>query len=98
MSPVAPRTVGLAVAITASLAAAAGLAAGSLLRPFGRRRSPRRAEFGIHKVPARPPLWDARPATGPILAVPDLRDVSPVPPEDNHAPPTPPRGMTAQRR
>lgn len=84
MSPVAPRTVGLVVALAASVAAAAGLAAGALLRPF--TRPPARANgFGIHRVPARPPLWDARPSTGPMRAVGDPRDAAPVPPENNHA-------------
>lgn len=86
MSPVAPRTVGLAVALAASVAAAAGITLGALTRPFARRKATRTPQFGIHRVPARPPLWDARPSTGPILAVPDLRDVAPVPPENNHAP------------
>ena len=86
MSPVAPRTVGLAVALTASLAAAVGLAVGALTRPLGRRPEPRPGRSGIHNVPPRPPLWDAHPRSGPIIATPDLRDVSPVPPENNHAP------------
>ncbi len=86
MSPVAPRTVGLAVALAASLAATAGLVVGALARPFPPRRPTRTAEFGIHRVPSRPPLWDAHPATGPVLAVPDLHDIPPVPPQDNHAP------------
>ena len=98
MSPVAPRSVGLAVAVAASVAAAAGIVVGALLTPITRRPAPVRSrEFGIHKVPARPRLWDSHPATGPIIAVPDLRDVAPVPPENNHAPATPPAGIPAQR-
>ncbi|MGV3714240.1 hypothetical protein [Pseudolysinimonas sp.] len=86
MSPVAPRTVGLAVAVTASLAAAAGLVVGAVTRPPARRPRTRSGEFGIRNVPARPPLWDARPTTGPILTVPGFRDASVVGPENNHAP------------
>jgi hypothetical protein len=86
MSPVAPRTVGLAVAVAASLAAAAGLVVGAVTRPASRRTRARSGEFGIHKVPARPPLWDARPSTGPILTVPGFREAATVGPEDKHAP------------
>ena len=86
MTPVAPRTVGLAVAVAASLAAAAGLAVGALARPFHRPARPRSGEFGIHNVPRRPPLWDAHPAARPTDAIPDVHEVSPVPAHDNHAP------------
>lgn len=88
MSPVAPRTVGLAVAVAASLAAAAGLVVGTVTRPVARRsRSRSRSgEFGIHNVPARPRLWDAHPSTGPILTVPGFREAAAVGPEDKHAP------------
>ena len=85
MSPVAPRTVGIAVVLSASLAAAVGLVVGTFTRPLARRaaRAPR---FGIHQVPARPALWDARPTGTRPTAVPDPRDTAPVPPENNHAP------------
>jgi hypothetical protein len=84
MSPIAPRSVGLVVALTASVAAAAGLVAGALLRPFTPRRPARSGEYGIRNVPSRPPLWDARPGAGAVLTVPGLHEASAVPPEDRH--------------
>jgi len=84
MSHVARRSVGL-IAL-ASVAAAAGVAVGALAAPLTRRRATGERAFGIHRVPARPALWDARPSTGPLVAIPAPRDVSPVPPESNHAP------------
>jgi hypothetical protein len=87
------RAIGVTVAIAASLTAALAVAIGS------RRQRPAAPpvhvpELGIGSVPERPPLWRSKggPATGPI----SLSAVSPVPPENPHAPPTPPYGIPRQ--
>jgi hypothetical protein len=87
------RAIGVTAAIAASLTAALAVAIGTHRR---RPASPvtRVPELGIGSVPDRPPLWRSRggPATGPI----SLTAVSPVPPENPHAPPTPPYGVPRQ--
>jgi hypothetical protein len=88
------RAVGLTVIITAPLAAAATWGVGRL-----RRRPARRialvAEYGIRNVPATPPLWRqaARPHAGDLVG---YDAVAAVPPQDPHAPPTPPTGIPRQ--
>ncbi|HEV7743330.1 MAG TPA: hypothetical protein VGO65_13025 [Pseudolysinimonas sp.] len=84
--------IAIAVAITAPVTALATVA---IQRASHRRPQPTLvAEYGIHNVPARPPLWrtHAGPPTGPVR----LTNVDPVPPENPHAPPTPPYGIRRQ--
>jgi hypothetical protein len=90
----AAHTVGVTVAVAVPLTAALAVALGALLR---RPTAPttRVPELGIGSVPDRPRLWrvpGSPPATGPI----SVSDVAPVPPENPHAPPTPPLGTPRQ--
>jgi hypothetical protein len=87
----ARSAVALAVAITAPLTAAVTFGVHALARRS--RRQVRQPEyFGIHRVPDRPPLWRTA-NTGPVPWAGELRSVSAVPPENPHAPPTPPGGV-----
>jgi hypothetical protein len=93
-NPSPGRAVSVTVAIAVPVTAAVLVAVGRLLRrpTVTLTRVP---ELGIRNVPARPPLWRTvgpPPMTGPI----DLSAVSPVPPENPHAPPTPPLGTPRQ--
>jgi hypothetical protein len=87
-----PRAIAVAVAITAPVTALATLAITAVTH-----RKPRVtlvAEYGIRNVAPRPPLWrtPAPTPTGPVR----LTAVDPVPPENPHAPPTPPFGIQRQ--
>lgn len=88
------RAVAVTIAITAPVAAAAALAIQRLMpRPTHVALV---ADYGIRNVPERPPLWRTTPAgppTGPLR----LSAVDPVPPENPHAPPTPPQGVRSLR-
>ena len=89
MSRIPTLPVAVAVAITAPIAALATMAIQK-----ASHRKPKVvlvAEYGIRNVPARPPLWRS---TGTPMAAPmRVADADPVPPEDPHAPPTPPTGI-----
>lgn len=87
-----PPALGRTFVVLAPLAAAVGAVIAIVRRS---RRSPFTTRSSIRDVPARPALWDARPST-PVVGRASLRDVSPVPPENNHAPPTPPHGIPRQ--
>jgi hypothetical protein len=82
--------VALAVAITAPITAAVTVGVNALVRRS--RSRVRRPEFGIHRVPERPRLWRTT-TTGPIPWAGQLESVAAVPPENPHAPPTPPGGV-----
>lgn len=85
--------VAVAVAITAPVAALATVA---VQRMSHRRPRPSLvADYGIRNVPARPPLWRTS-AASPAPATSAL-SASPVPPENPHAPATPPRGIRQVR-
>lgn len=89
MSRIPALPVALAVAITAPLAAVATMVVQSVAR-----RRPRVvlvADYGIRNVPERPALW--RTAGGPVTNHLRAVDADPVPPENPHAPPTPPQGI-----
>lgn len=86
----ARSAVALAVAITAPLTAAVTVGVNALVRRS--RNRVRQPEFGIHRVPERPRLWRTA-TTGPIPWAGQLESVSAVPPENPHAPPTPPGGI-----
>jgi hypothetical protein len=85
--------VAVAVAITAPIAALTAVA----IQKAARRKPPVAlvADYGIRNVPERPPLWrtPSVPPSAPVRSV----GVDPVPPQDPHAPPTPPNGIRQPR-
>jgi hypothetical protein len=85
-----PRAVGWVIVAAAPLAAAL-VAVGT----SSRRSRGTAARRRITDVPTRPPLWDSRPKV-PVVRAASLHDVPPVPPENNHAPPTPALGIPRQ--
>jgi hypothetical protein len=91
----ARSAVALAVAITAPVTAAVTVGVNALARRS--RARVRHLEFGIHRVPERPRLWRTG-TTGPIPWAGQLESVSAVPPENPHAPPTPPTGIAVRMR
>ena len=86
----ARSAVAWAVAITAPVTAAVTVGVNALVRRS--RKRVRTPEFGIHRVPERPRLWRTT-TTEPIPWSGQLQTVSAVPPENPHAPPTPPGGI-----
>jgi hypothetical protein len=84
-----PVTVTWAVLITTPVVAGLTVAIGERVRR-SRRGLRLVADYGIHNVPERPPLWRAAPQARPVTPI---TGVSPVPPENPHAPPTPPSGI-----
>ena len=95
MSRIPALPVAVAVAITAPLAALVTVA----VQRFTQARPPARlslvADYGIRNVPDRPPLWRVA-GTAPRGGIrPGSAD--PVPPENPHAPPTPPNGIRQVR-
>lgn len=87
------RALGVAAAVAGPVIAAVAIGRQALTIRQLRARLERERP-SIRDVPAAPPLWRQHNGMGAARFLP--QSASPVPPENPHAPPTPPNGVTVR--